>query len=286
MATQLLRQLVLGGAGSCASAFLVHPFDVVKLNLQLRGMAPCASEGSQENVILRMWRTGGPGSFVKGAGTAVARQAVFGTTRVGTFHWLLSLSNNPSSAGVKLACASLSGIIAGTASNPLDVALVRISQDSRLPKEQRKGYTNLRRTLCLMWKEEGPRSLFAGVVPNAMRSVALQISHQVVYTYAKASLVKVLPNQKKNVVQAAASTVAALICSFSTMPCDTLKTAQMRRGAKRQNVAACAAALVQDKGVWRGLWGGWGGLGAYAARQAPHTVLTLLFIDKLNALFR
>lgn len=66
--------------------------------------------------------------------------------------------------------AGACGAFVGT---PSDVVLVRMTADGRLPKAERRNYKGVFDALSRIIREEGPTTLFRGVVPTIGRSMVL-----------------------------------------------------------------------------------------------------------------
>ncbi|KAH3757831.1 alphaketoglutarate/malate carrier [Pelomyxa schiedti] len=308
---------VVGGVAASMSAFLVHPFDVVKVMMQLsrrqqghsqqppnqqtrnHGTQPAECDGKQckrgvtmVSCMNDLVRTRGVSALYKGAGAAVVRQLVFGTTRLGMYNVIArsfaahaGVTESALSLKYRISAAALSGGIAGLISTPIDLAVVRISSDARLPADQRNNYQGLMPTLCKIVRQEGAVKLFTGAIPTTARAIALQTSQVVVYAQVKKSLSTLLksPRREPMAIQIASSFVSALVCSAITLPFDTIKTrmqASPPRGTHPPRMTECTHKLLSEggsKAFWRGM-------SAYSARQAPHTVMTLFFVERLNAM--
>ncbi len=109
---------------------LIHPFDVIKVRMQLIG-----NEGKQlsaSRVGRALVSSEGIGGLYSGLSAAVLRQLTYTSLRVGLYDSLRKLGPGGDS-GLKNAMA---GIVAGGATalvtNPFDLALVRILRASKI----------------------------------------------------------------------------------------------------------------------------------------------------------
>ena len=75
----------------------------------------------------------------------------------------------------------LSGSMAVCLGTPFDVALVRMQADSMKPEAQRRGYTNVFDALVRVAREEGPKKLYSGLIPNMCRGVAMNVGMMACY---------------------------------------------------------------------------------------------------------
>ena len=65
----------------------------------------------------------------------------------------------------------LAGGIGSFVGNPSELALVRMSADSKAPPEIRRNYTSVIDCIRRIWKEEGPTSLWKGAAPTVIRAI-------------------------------------------------------------------------------------------------------------------
>ena len=73
----------------------------------------------------------------------------------------------------KVLSGMTSGAIAVCIGTPFDVALVRMQNDGAMPKEQRRGYSNVGNALTRIAKEEGVLALWSGLTPNILRGASM-----------------------------------------------------------------------------------------------------------------
>jgi solute carrier family 25 oxoglutarate transporter 11 len=66
-----------------------------------------------------------------------------------------------------------SGSIGSFIGTPTEVALVRLSVDSKLPPSERRNYTNVIDCIVRISKEEGVTNLWRGVAPTVLRATVL-----------------------------------------------------------------------------------------------------------------
>ena len=68
---------------------------------------------------------------------------------------------------------SSSGGMAAIIGNPADVAIVRMTVDSKLPVEQRRGYSSVFNAWARIVKEEGLATLWVGCRPTVARAMVV-----------------------------------------------------------------------------------------------------------------
>ena len=84
----------------------------------------------------------------------------------------------------KLGMGCFSGGVAAFCSNPIEVTLVRMQADGRLPPAQRRNYSNIFNGLYRIGAEDGAKAYMAGVVPTMVRAMIvnmLQVCNYNVY---------------------------------------------------------------------------------------------------------
>ena len=89
--------------------------------------------------------TQGPIGLYAGMSAAAARQLSYGNLRLGIYSTLRDkvFEGKDPSGAAKLGMGCVAGGTAAFFSNPIEVALVRMQADGRLPVAERRGYTNI-----------------------------------------------------------------------------------------------------------------------------------------------
>jgi len=162
--------------------------DMIKVRIQL------ASEGGGATGFTAVAREiaaeGGAKAFYKGIDSALLRQAVYGTARMGLYLNLsesCKKSNNGANLSTlqKAGCAMTAGALGSFIGNPCDLALVRMQADSTLPVDQRRNYKHVGDAFTRIVQDEGATSLWKGSVPTMLRATALNVAMFVTYDTAK-----------------------------------------------------------------------------------------------------
>ena len=79
----------------------------------------------------------------------------------------------PPNLPIKALMALTSGSVGCFVSHPTDLVMVRFQNDGLLPKAQRRNYKSFVEAAARIYKEEGVKKLWNGVVPNIFRSASL-----------------------------------------------------------------------------------------------------------------
>lgn len=285
-----LRPYIAGGAGAIFSSMCIHPIDLVKVRLQVASNT--VGGGANGLAIARnVVKTEGVRGLFSGLSAAIARQAVYGTAKIGlhdSFSQTLRKMNNgqPIPFYQKTLSAMTAGILASIVGNPFDLALVRMEADGCAPVEQRRGYKNAIQAVYRIAKEEGIKTLWRGSIPMMCRAVAMNVGMLATYDQCKEMLVPYVGTGVGNNISASALT--SFVCSFTALPFDMMKTKMMNMHVNAttgelpyRNIVDCAVKTVKSGGVfslWRGYW-------TFYARTAPHAIITLLAKDLFTSLY-
>ena len=255
---------------------------MVKVRIQLGSEA--GGSTSPFVVARQIMAEGGPTAFYKGIDSAILRQVVYGTLRLGIFFNLseyFKAQNGGKNmyAWQKVTASLVAGSFGSFIGNPADLCLVRMQADSTLPPEQRRNYTSVFNALTRIVSDEGVFALWKGAVPTIMRASALNMAMMVSYETAKENLIDrfgMAPTALKTL--SSASMVSACCTAFFSLPFDNMKTKIQKQKAgpdgvmPYKNIADCFAKSLQKEGVT----GFWAGLPTYYFRVGPHAVIVLL----------
>lgn len=121
------------------------------------------------------------GSLYNGIGAAYLRQWTYGSCRMGIYSYLLdkakaqhggTVENVP--FGVKLGMGMVSGGIGSFVGTPSELALVRLTNDGKLPEAERRNYKGVADCLRRIAREEGGvLAWWTGATPTVFRACVL-----------------------------------------------------------------------------------------------------------------
>ncbi|KAG9069243.1 Mitochondrial dicarboxylate transporter [Linnemannia hyalina] len=271
----------LGGAASCAAAFVSHPFDLAKVRLQTtQGINKQGMIGTMFNVA----RHEGFFALYTGLSASLLRQGTYSTVRFGTYD-LLKEKFGPKDGSripvsTMLLCGVLAGCIGGGFGNPADVVNIRMVNDGKLPKEQQRHYKHAFDGLFRIVKEEGPAQLMRGLGPNMNRAILMTSSQLVSYDGFKRQLLAT-PWFKDNLAtHFASSLLAGLVATTVCAPLDVLKTRIMNSSGSNTSSTQMFFHIVKNEGP-TALFKGW--LPAFL-RLGPHTIVTFIVLEQLKVM--
>ncbi|XP_028029320.1 mitochondrial 2-oxoglutarate/malate carrier protein-like [Bombyx mandarina] len=271
---------VIGGTSGMMSTCFVQPADLVKTRMQLMG--PAGKKVSTLAVAREVARKEGVRGFYRGLTAALFRQATYTTGRMGCFNSLLeyykSTYGGTPNFATKICLGMVAGGVGAFAGTPAEVALVRMTADGRLPKEQRRNYTNVFNALGRITREEGVTALWRGAGATITRAMVVNAAQLGTYAQAREAL---LPSMGEGILlHFCASMISGLVTSAASLPVDIVKT-RVQNAAKGTGQVTVLLSIIKNEGVFA-LWRGF--LPTYA-KIGPHTVLTFIFMEQLNSLY-
>lgn len=161
---------------------VIQPIDMIKVRLQLRGEA-LSGNLSPFSVAKDIFNNeGGIKGFYQGIDSALLRQAVYATLRLGIYFNLNDYIKEHINHGQNLSAfqKAYSSLIAGAIGSfigtPCDLSLVRMQADSTLPPAERRNYRNVFHAFSRIVSEEGIRSCWSGATPTMARAVSLNVA--------------------------------------------------------------------------------------------------------------
>lgn len=263
-------------AGACT-----HPLDLTKVRMQTAATRGQSMVRTLYNVI----RHDGFFAIYNGLSASLLRQATYSTTRFGVYEYLKDVvskdKNTTPPTYVLLPISMLSGWIGGMVGNPADVVNIRMQNDTTLPVDQRRNYRHALDGLRRITVEEGPKSLFRGLVPNCTRGVLMTASQVVSYDRIKEFFVHdVGMDKKKRTTHFSASLLAGLVATTVCSPVDVVKTRIMNSHHKSDGTVRILLDTVKQEGI---LFAFRGWVPAFV-RLGPQTIITFLVLEQLKAL--
>ena len=272
------------GASAALSGWLfVHPFDLLKVRAQLAGEAAGGSKVSVVEIARTIVKTEGPVGLYAGLSAAAARQLSYGNLRLGIYSTLrekMFHGNDPSGAA-KLGMGCAAGGAAAFMSNPIEVTLVRMQADGRLPPAQRRNYSNIFSGLYRIGAEDGVKAYMAGVGPTMVRAMVVNMLQVGGYDVAKTQIKKATGIDGVG-LHVSSALSAGFVYSAATLPIDMAKT-RMQNQMPLADGTLLYKTLPQTIGkvaAAEGFPSLFNGFGPYFARSGGHTVFMFLFMEQ------
>jgi len=283
------KNFLVGGLSGMTATAVIQPIDMVKVRIQLRSES--GGSTSPFSVAREILAADGVAGFYKGLDSALLRQAVYATLRLGIYFNLterVRQSNNGEnlSALQKAGCSLTAGGLGSFIGNPCDLALVRMQADATLPEAERRNYKNVFDAFSRTLAEEGVTGLWRGSVPTMMRASSLNIAMLVSYEEVKERLTALYGADQPRKIQLSASMVSAVCTACASLPFDNIKTKMQKQKPNAEGVLPyksvpdCFAKTAAKEGIT----GFWAGLPTYYFRVGPHAIITLLASEQYKKL--
>jgi len=284
-----LKNFAIGGTAGIVATVAILPIDYIKVHIQ------CLSEGKSNVKISALsfakeiYHQKGLLEFYSGLSSAITRQAVYATTRLGLYKTLVDRhkerqGTDSISFWFKFLYSSISGAIGAIVGNPCDIALIRVQTDHSLPLEKRRNYTGIFNALYRIPKEEGAFAYWRACTPTVLRACALNFGMLAPYDQCKEYLDRVLGINPLNRIYS--SLVAAFCACIISLPFDNAKVKCQRMIPRSDGTypytgfSDCVLKSIQSEGP-KGLYAGFS---VYVARVGPNVIITLLTLDFLHSL--
>ncbi|XP_076235034.1 mitochondrial 2-oxoglutarate/malate carrier protein [Calliopsis andreniformis] len=278
-----LFTFINAGNSGMAATCVVHPMDVIKNRIQVQ-----KERTSIITVIKSIYKNEGILKFYSGLSAGLVRQATYTTVRLGIYNqlqeqWKLKHTTKPN-FGILSLMAGTAGALGAFVGTPAEVALVRMTADGRLPKEQRRNYKNVFHAFSRIGKDEGIPALWRGSVATMGRAIVVNVSQLATYSQAKFLIASKMHLKEGVFLHFCASMLSGFLTTFNSMPFDITKTRiqNLKATGKTPGMVAMLLSIAKTEGV-PALWKGF--LPTYC-RVGPHTVLTFIINEQIVNLYR
>lgn len=279
----------IGGLSGIVATCATLPVDYIKVHIQ------CQSEGGSKVKLSALqfaretFRSKGISEFYSGLSSAITRQAVYATTRLGLYKTLvdrekLRTGSDSISFWMKFYYSTISGGIGAIVGNPCDIALIRVQTDHSLPVERRRNYTGIFNALYRIPKEEGVFAYWRASTPTVLRACALNFGMLAPYDQCKEYLDRKLGYNSMNRIYS--SLFAAVCACVISLPFDNAKVKCQRMipdlngNYPYAGFSDCVLKSVKREGIL----GLYAGFSVFVARVGPNVIITLLTLDLLHYL--
>ncbi|KJH51267.1 hypothetical protein DICVIV_02546 [Dictyocaulus viviparus] len=272
----------------CATLF-VQPLDLVKNRMQLSGISGKREYRSSVHCLTSIVRNEGLLAIYNGLSAGLLRQATYTTTRLGTYTYLFEYFRKGDTApsfAMKFSLGMVAGATGSVVGTPAELALIRMTSDGRLPPEQRRNYKNVFDALIRVVKEEGVLTLWRGCGPTVIRGVVVNASQLSTYSQSKQALLGTGYVKDGIFCHFLASMVSGLATTIASMPVDIAKTRIQSMKVidgkpEYRNAFDVWIRVIRNEGIFAL----WKGFTPYYMRIGPHTVITFIFLEQMNAAY-
>ncbi|KAK8076506.1 mitochondrial carrier, partial [Apiospora phragmitis] len=306
------RAFIAGGIAACGAVTATHPFETVKIRMQLqgelqtKGHQPHHYRGPIHGVSVIVRNEGLKGIY-RGIGCAYIYQVLLNGCRLGFYEPMRSTltpllfrgDSKTQSLGVNMFCGASSGIIGAAAGSPFFLVKTRLQSFSPfLPVGTQHKYRNALDGLRQIYGAEGIRGLYRGVGAAMIRTGFGSSVQLPTYFFAKRRLVRHLGMEEGAPLHLASSSISGfVVCVFMHPPAfgrlvganklhfsvDTIMSRLYNQnGNLYKGVFDCLGKTIRTEGllaIYKGFL-------PHLARILPHTILTLSLAEQTNKLMR
>lgn len=294
--TTTVGAFIAGGIAACGAVTATHPFETVKIRMQLqgelqdKGHQPHFYRGPVHGVSVIVRNEGLRGIY-RGLGTAYVYQILLNGCRLGFYepmrHRLASLiyeDANFQSLGINMFCGAASGIIGAAAGSPFFLVKTRLQSYSPfLPVGTQHKYRNLIHGMSSVVKADGILGLYRGMGAAMIRTGFGSSVQLPTYFFAKRRLVKHLGMEEGPALHLSSSAVSGFVVCCVMHPPDTIMSRLYNQnGNLYKGVLDCLSKTIRTEG----LFAIYKGFLPHLARILPHTILTLSLAEQTNKFVR
>jgi len=237
-----------------------HPFDLIKVRLQIKDTH--SSGHSVLAVAREIYNASGIGGFFVGLGAALLRQFVYKGVSFATYD--LASAQIPS----RIVAAIVAGVVGALCGCPAEVALVRAQAQSDLSLS-----SGVFKSLARIVFNEGPQSLFVGLLPNCVRAAVVTLGQLATYDFLREEFAEEFgPSFALDVF---AAVCAGFTSAVFSNPIDVIKTRLQAQGLKSpryRGPAHCLLCILKDEGATTLF----SGVGATSIRMVPYVSIMMV----------
>lgn len=295
--TPLPQRMVISALAGMGAATFCHPLDVVRVQMQTEGVQ---YKNTLDAVAQIYRRNGLSQGLYAGISAAYLRQWMYGSFRIGVYSNLLEKAQLKNMAQGrdkhdvpfvrKLLMGCTSGAIGSFVGTPSEIALVRMSNDAKLPLDQRRNYSNAIDCIGRIAKEEGALNLWRGAAPTVARATLLSacllgITSEIKMKLSRSGYFGKDGSAFHGLPVMFVSTLCSSFCAnVVANPFDVVKSRMQNMPIAADGSAAyssmvdCFLKSIRSEGIfvlWYGFTPGF-------VKLAPYTVICLTLADKVT----
>jgi solute carrier family 25 oxoglutarate transporter 11 len=274
------------GLGGMIGWAIIHPANTLAVRMNLASMT-----GKQFS-LNAMVAEHGWFSLYDGLSAGVMRQVFYASSRLGlfeTFRDALHEMRGKTDFASRVLVGGLTGGIAAYISCPMEVAVVRMSNDSSLPVAERRNYKGVVDTATRIIREEGIATFWSGSTPFVTRAMMVGVFQVATMDQFKEFFATNFHQTKSSLENVFCSAMSAgLIYSLATMPLEACKNrmASQKRDAitgkyPYKSVVQTLRKVAADEGFFTL----YNGFFPYYLRCGGHTVTMFIAVQMLRDVY-
>lgn len=234
--SSLGRKLVAGGLSGMVARSFVAPLDRVKIMIQTAKVTGENATGIRQ-VSGRIMDEGGLRSFWKGNGTNCIRVFPHTAVQFGTFSYVKDLDLLGHPIYNRLLSGAMSGAVAATFTQPLDVIRVRLQTDAMV-----KSFGDATRAV---YAEKGFRSLYKGYSPTLLSLSPFIAINFACFDSLRAGYNPHGSSSLNMLFGAASGALAQSVC----FPLDTVRRRMQVKGVAYPSVWLAFSTITKHEGI-------------------------------------
>eukprot|EP00568_Trieres_chinensis_P011307 CAMPEP_0183300584 /NCGR_PEP_ID=MMETSP0160_2-20130417/6959_1 /TAXON_ID=2839 ORGANISM="Odontella Sinensis, Strain Grunow 1884" /NCGR_SAMPLE_ID=MMETSP0160_2 /ASSEMBLY_ACC=CAM_ASM_000250 /LENGTH=313 /DNA_ID=CAMNT_0025463025 /DNA_START=97 /DNA_END=1038 /DNA_ORIENTATION=- len=271
------------GIGGCAGWAIVHPANTIAVRWNL------ASMQGKKFSFGGMIKESGWMSVYDGLSAGLLRQVFYASSRFGlfeTFRDKLHEYRGKTDFASRVGIGAITGGMAAYISCPMEVAVVRMSNDSTLPVNERRNYKGVVDTATRIVKEEGVTAFWRGSTPFVQRAMMVGVFQVATLDQFKLMYADFL-GQKKNSIPNVfcAAMTSGLLYSLATMPLEASKNRMASQKADAVTGKLPYKSTLQTLrkvSAEEGFFALYNGFLPYYLRCGGHTVSMFIFVQLIR----
>jgi len=271
------------GLGGCLGWTIVHPCNTIAVRWNL------ASMQGKKFTIAGMVRESGWMSVYDGLAAGVLRQVFYASARFGLFemgrdklHEIRGKTDFASRVGI----GATAGGIAALISCPMEVCVVRMSNDVNLPPKERRNYKGVTDAFSRIIKEEGVPTFWSGCTPFVQRAMMVGVFQVATLDQFKGMYANALGQKKDSIPNVfCAAMTSGLLYSIATMPLEASKNrmaAQQPDPVSGKMPYSSTLQLIRSVTKKEGFLALYNGFFPYYCRCGGHTVSMFIIVQILR----
>lgn len=277
----------------------VQPLDLVKTRMQVCVVSD-RSRPSSASVFMNVVKNEGVQKLYNGLSAALLRQSTYTTTRLGVYTNLFEKFSNPDGSPPsflkKVSLGMSAGACGAFVGTPAEISLIRMTADGNLPAAERRNYKNAFDAIFRIARFEGVLTLWRGAFPTMGRAMVVNAAQLASYSQAKQIILQTgymkdgmftLYVKDGVFCHFMASMISGLVTTIASMPVDIAKTRIQNMkmiGGKPEFKGAFD--VISNIAKNEGVLALWKGFTPYYFRLGPHTVLTFVFLERVNKWYK
>jgi len=283
-------KFLFGGSAGMGATCFVQPLDLVKNRMQVT-KTEAGKKPTSASIIAGIIKNEGVATLYTGLSAGLLRQALYTTTRLGIYTSLFETFSAPDGSPpgffMKAALGMTAGATGAFVGTPAEVSLIRMTADGTLPVDKRRNYKNVFDALARMTREEGITTLWRGATPTMGRAMVVNAAQLSSYSQAKQSILGTGYIEEGIFCHFVASMISGLVTTIASMPVDIAKTRIQNQKYVDGKPEYKGAMDVLGKVIKNeGVLSLWKGFTPYYFRLGPHTVITFIFLEQMNRLYK